>query len=177
SEKSYLYVSRAYLPDIVDGLTGRRSVILRYPWLLPLGCFLVGGAFFLLARVMGKARLMVSGWVLATVTGFIAALLVLRHDEELRIGPIPKGTPISLLANIDTAADPKELIEAVIKTEQAIKAAEREPDETRALDRFLREAGPVLIRLNRCPDFVEDRGHYFGTGLSDEDKEALIEYL
>jgi hypothetical protein len=53
------------------------------------------------------------------------------------------------------------------------------------------------MKLNKCPDFVVNRGHYFGTAefnqtedltedekafgtepvLSDEDKLALIEYL
>jgi hypothetical protein len=43
---------------------------------------------------------------------------------------------------------------------------------------------PRLLALSKCPDFVVDRGHYFGTsvfteepGLSDEDKRALIEFL
>ena len=41
-----------------------------------------------------------------------------------------------------------------------------------------------LLELSKCPDFVVNRGHYFGTsyfkeepGLSDEDKWALIEFL
>ncbi len=34
-----------------------------------------------------------------------------------------------------------------------------------------------LIRNNQAPDFVLDRGHMFGTELSDEDKRALIEFL
>jgi len=49
---------------------------------------------------------------------------------------------------------------------------------------------PGLIQFNKCPDFVVNRGHYFGTdmlvgnedfagepGLSDSDKKALIEFL
>lgn len=35
----------------------------------------------------------------------------------------------------------------------------------------------TLLRRNLAPDFVEDRGHTFATGLSDEDKRALIEYI
>jgi hypothetical protein len=38
--------------------------------------------------------------------------------------------------------------------------------------------------MDKCPDFVINRGHYFGTdqykeepGLSDDDKEALIAFL
>jgi acetoin utilization deacetylase AcuC-like enzyme len=41
-----------------------------------------------------------------------------------------------------------------------------------------------LIEVSKCPDFVVNRGHYFGTddfkeepGLSDRDKWALIEFL
>jgi len=43
---------------------------------------------------------------------------------------------------------------------------------------------PNLLEFNKCPDFVVNRGHYFGTdyfkeepGLSDNDKLALIEFL
>jgi hypothetical protein len=43
---------------------------------------------------------------------------------------------------------------------------------------------PGLIGLSKCPDYVVNRGHYFGTsyfqeepGLSDDDKRALIEYV
>ena len=36
---------------------------------------------------------------------------------------------------------------------------------------------PELLAANKCPDFIEDEGHYFGTDLSDDDKRALIEFL
>jgi hypothetical protein len=36
---------------------------------------------------------------------------------------------------------------------------------------------PDLLAHSKCPDFIEDEGHEFGTDLPDEDKEALIEYL
>lgn len=34
-----------------------------------------------------------------------------------------------------------------------------------------------LLEKNLAPDFVEDKGHYFGSTLSDVDKRALIEFL
>ena len=34
-----------------------------------------------------------------------------------------------------------------------------------------------LLELSKCPDYVVNRGHYFGTNLSETDKWALIEYL
>jgi hypothetical protein len=41
-----------------------------------------------------------------------------------------------------------------------------------------------MLAVSKCPDFVVNRGHYFGTGrvpgepaLSDRDKRALIAFL
>ena len=34
-----------------------------------------------------------------------------------------------------------------------------------------------LLELNKCPDLVINRGHTFGSKLSDQDKLALIEFL
>ncbi len=40
------------------------------------------------------------------------------------------------------------------------------------------------MKVSKCPDFVVNKGHYFGTNLSkeepplsDDDKRALIEFL
>ena len=41
----------------------------------------------------------------------------------------------------------------------------------------LKQVVPDLIAANKCPDFVEDKGHLFGTTLPDADKKALIELL
>jgi hypothetical protein len=48
---------------------------------------------------------------------------------------------------------------------------------------FMNLVGP-LMNASKCPDYVVNRGHYFGTdkfseepGLSDDDKRALIEFL
>jgi hypothetical protein len=34
-----------------------------------------------------------------------------------------------------------------------------------------------LYQLSKCPDYIVNRGHYFGTQLSDSDKNALIAFL
>ena len=36
---------------------------------------------------------------------------------------------------------------------------------------------PDLLKISKCPDFIEDRGHYFGAALSDAEKHALIEFM
>jgi hypothetical protein len=41
----------------------------------------------------------------------------------------------------------------------------------------LKELLPDLLAVSKCPDFVTDRGHYFGTKLPDADKRALIEFV
>ena len=111
----------------------------------------------------------------------------------LEIGPIPKGTPVNLLANLDILPDnqtpleklahDRQLLELLVKIKRDLLAlpAGATDDQARAV--FKNLAGPLLA-LSKCPDFVVNRGHYFGTdrfkeepGLSDADKRALIEFL
>jgi hypothetical protein len=42
-----------------------------------------------------------------------------------------------------------------------------------------KKIAPALMEVNKCPDFVMDRGHYFPwfDHMSDDDKNALIELL
>jgi hypothetical protein len=87
----------------------------------------------------------------------------------LEIGPIPKGTPINLLANLDP--DPKSLLRLIpaVNTALAESAAEH--------GGLPRSLVPALMAASKCPDLVEDRGHEFGATLLDPDKRALIEFL
>ncbi|MEL6109612.1 MAG: DMT family transporter [Planctomycetota bacterium] len=99
---------------------------------------------------------------------------------DIRIGPIPKGTPVSLLANLNPDAEPKELAKAIkvtVGTLAEIESKNLTDDEAQTL---LREkAAPALMEVSKCPDFVMDHGHYYEwfDGMTDDDKEALIELL
>ena len=110
-------------------------------------------------------------------------------DGYFRLGPIPKGTPLNLLANIDPDADPANLVKACVAIKKVLltfpteeelrkmdpaKAQEIEAKEAAAMKK---DVAPALWKISKCRDFVEDRGHYFGTRLPDSDKKALIEYL
>ena len=44
-------------------------------------------------------------------------------------------------------------------------------------DAALRKTQEKLVEVSMCPDFIEDRGHTYGRSLSDQDKQALIEYM
>ena len=96
-------------------------------------------------------------------------------DGWIRIGPIPKGTPINLLANLEPNF--KQLVVLKIKISKAlakIHALNLSPEASTA---ELVKLVPELLAANKCPDFIEDKGHYFGDTLPDEDKLALIEFL
>ncbi len=114
-------------------------------------------------------------------------------DAGVQIGPIPKGTPVNLLANIDLvpedmtpgakAQHDAQLIDVLAKLKLALLQLPANPTEQQALAAFTPLAEP-LLKLSKCPDFVVNRGHYFGTSffkeepaLSDDDKNALIEFL
>ena len=99
-------------------------------------------------------------------------------DGYFRIGPIPEGTPVNLLANVDPEADPVNLVKLCLKLKESflkIKVEHLDADATKELLRT--EVAPALWKVSKCPDFVEDRGHYFGSELPDADKLALIEFL
>jgi hypothetical protein len=99
-------------------------------------------------------------------------------DGYFRIGMIPKGTPINLLANIDPDTDPKELLELCLKLKKAFAEIKLKNLDGVAAGALLKtEVAPALFKVSKCPDLIEDRGHYFGTGLPDADKLSLIEYL
>ncbi len=111
-------------------------------------------------------------------------------EGELRLGPIPAGTPVDLLANLpltpgpdDTAEQRAKMLELVPKMVGDLAALPAGASDEDARKAFANLAAP-LFELSKCPDFVVNRGHYFGTdyfkeepGLSDDDKRALIEFI
>jgi hypothetical protein len=106
----------------------------------------------------------------------------LFSEGMVKIGPIPKGTPVNLLSNLDLESNKLKLVELLLKMMADLKKVEGASDEEAA--KVFKNLVPDLLKLSKCPDFVVNKGHYFGTdffkeepGLSDDDKWALIEYL
>ena len=98
--------------------------------------------------------------------------------EYLHLGPIPEGTPIGLLANVDGEADPKDLLALGVKVKIALAKIKLQNLDAAAAKEILRtEVAPALWTVSKCRDLVEDRGHEFGSELPDADKLALIEFL
>jgi hypothetical protein len=105
----------------------------------------------------------------------------MAKDEFVRIGLIPVGTPIDLIANADldlsnqgVALERVKLI--AMAQENLLKIKQNELDSAAAQQIFSNMV-PGLMKISKCPDFVLDHGHYFGTTLSDNDKRALIEFM
>ncbi|HEX2828955.1 MAG TPA: hypothetical protein VHP37_21575 [Burkholderiales bacterium] len=125
---------------------------------------------------------------------------------DVEIGPIPVGTPVNLLANLNPLSESTDLDQRIAHAKKVaafVKMAKKDlktapgkatNDELKA--KFANLV-PPLLELSKCPDFVVNRGHYFGTGyhrdppdwvdanapaakftpLTDDDKRALIEFL
>jgi hypothetical protein len=118
----------------------------------------------------------------------VLALLApkLFNEGGLEIGPIPAGTPVDLLANFDPLppttslrerlAHDKAVVKVVVQLLRDLKALPQGASDEQARKAFS-NAGEQLFALSKCPDYVVNRGHYFGSGLSDADKKALISFL
>ena len=131
---------------------------------------------------------------------------VFDKNGDFKLGPIPKGFPIGLAANYQPMTDNagfdekaqhlKNLGQLVKKVVQNWSSLDPSADDATLLAWAANLREP-LLKLNKCPDFVVNRGHYFGTAkfnetaglsddekafgseppLSDDDKRALIEFI
>jgi hypothetical protein len=104
---------------------------------------------------------------------------------DVKIGPIPTGTPINLMSNIDLQKK-KEVLGLLLDIKHDLDELPENATDDQARAQF-KPLVPKLLEVSKCRDFVVNKGHYFGTdflpaaegepGLSDADKLALIEFL
>lgn len=100
----------------------------------------------------------------------------------LKVGPIPKGTPVNLMMNMDHESPhfTKALVALVIAMAEIKKAG---VTGDAAYEILTTRAGQALLKASKCPDFTLDRGHLFGEHLdpdpkkNDQAKEDLISFL
>src|SRR5262249_11355394 len=119
--------------------------------------------------------------------GYLLAMVKpwLFGKNGLEIGPIPKGTPVGMLGNLPLVPESRRLKDQIAYAFNMLrllnaaavdlKAVKKAPQDKKR-EAFANLVDP-LLRLSKCPDYVVNRGHYFGTNLSNEDKWALIEFL
>ncbi|MBN9521320.1 hypothetical protein J0H58_22835 [bacterium] len=130
-----------------------------------------GVARRVLPRVAGAACLLVAVALAAGYGRFADG-----RGAGVRLGPIPAGVPVNVIANIDPDAPVERIVDAAKalmeynrRQSGGAEAAARRAD-------FEAHVAPALMRVSKCPDFVTDRGHdyEFIRRLSDDDKRELI---
>lgn len=113
------------------------------------------------------------------------ALPNIFHGGQVRLGPFPKGTPVSLVSNVDMK-ETLGVLGFAISFQRYLEAVS--PDATDAQTaKLFSPLVPKLLAISKCPDYILNKGHYFGTAylpaqesepaLTDEQKNALIAFL
>jgi hypothetical protein len=110
----------------------------------------------------------------------------LFRNGEVELGPIPKDTPVSLVTSMDVLgselpeAERKEHVKKLVTLLQAMQRELKRKNDVFASQEVMR----AMLAVSKCPDYVVNKGHYFGTnllgdepGLSDAEKRDLIGFL
>jgi hypothetical protein len=152
------------VPGVIDRTTTRSYIVIKAGFVPEKLKGLIGWGEWLLPSFFGQGE----------------------ERGDIKIGPIPPGTPIGLLANLDVRPDQggfAERLALVLDIKHKLKELGSEATDEQA-QKVLTPLVPKLMNVSKCPDYVVNRGHYFGTGfvgaepgLSDDDKRALIEFL
>jgi hypothetical protein len=171
-----LMIAASWYPEVkwLDGIR-----VIRPQWLPPAA--LLGLALTLLLpwSALWRRRVAYASVVAALLIGGIVYFNAGKLGD-FNLGPIPKGTPVNLIANFNSEASVDQQVEAVKKTLAGLAEIESRhlaPDDANEV--LKTKVAPALMAVNKCPDFVMDRGHYFEwfKTMTDDDKNALIELL
>ena len=99
-----------------------------------------------------------------------------EDSSPVRFGPIPDGSTINLLMNLNLTIDNLKVAELLVEIKKALHATEgMEPDQAR--EQLAKTLMPQLLKNNLCPDFVMDKGHTFANELSEDERRSLIKLL
>jgi hypothetical protein len=146
---------------------------------------------------------------LRPLQSWVHRLIPWLGDDEggVVLGPIPAGIPVGLLANTKLRAESDDIGDRVtqiagvgdllVKMKLDLLTMQKSGSTDAQLRDHFADLAKPLMNLSKCPDFVVNRGHYFGTAqfnkqdglsadekawghepeLSDDDKRALIAFI
>jgi hypothetical protein len=115
-------------------------------------------------------------------------------SSGIEIGPVPAGTPVNLIANLDVLGETTgfaklgrntEVLDLLVALKHDLDALPKNATDADA-EKVFANLAPRMMKLSKCPDFIVNRGHYFGTSyftqekdiaLAPDQKKALIEFL
>ncbi len=122
----------------------------------------------------------------------------ITKDGAVAVGPFPADFPINALVNTELLPDNDDPDTTLLK--HGWKLAKAGPTLIKTVKQLGGQCSPeqladpaiqvhaedvikdtgmidTLVGLSKCPDYVVNKGHYFGADLSAEDKDALIAFL
>ncbi len=185
--ETWLRVPAKDLPELLSSTVGYQVPFLRdhpelvvflnaYPWAPPV--VLLGLALLILVTA-GRPWLRYLGYLvtLLAVASAFAGYFLAGERGDLVVGPIPAGTPVNLLANVDPDSDREELRKAVTEAVVVTKRHRHDANDEALRNEMAEKVAPRLLAVSKCPDLVMDRGHYFAMELTEEELEDLIELL
>ncbi len=131
-----------------------------------------------------------------TGIGHWLAPWAINEKGDLAVGPFPEDLPLNLVINTKLIPDNDEamgvghlmkLLKLGLEFTQVLKELGGTCSVEELRDNGIREKAKQtfynsklveqLLINSKCPDYIVNKGHYFGSDLSQDDKTALIAYL
>ena len=167
-------IPSTHVAYFVASLVGTPLVVMKWLWIVPLFivalatlCLLSRGRWF---RRAGYGLILL-GFVLVVPTLWVSGKFL-----DVRIA-VPAGLPVDTLANIDPQEVKWLKLVRLVKPLLLMHRINGMPPGTPATDKELDKLGQLLRKISKSPDYVMDKGHYFGRALEKSDRDALIDLL
>jgi hypothetical protein len=172
--ETHLHIPAA---DVMAGVMGVTSGpilwFVSHPWILPVAVLLLALLVLIRSRRhtwrrKGGIILLILGLILSGAGALIVGVI------DINLGPVPAGTPVDLLANINPAEGRKfSNIRELISLMKEVKRATSD----QARDEANKKLVTKLLSMSNSPDLVMDNGHYFAKDLTRQELEDLIDLL
>jgi hypothetical protein len=191
TEDTYVVMPGSYVPKALGSwvpaigwLGYRLNWIAKLPgWARPLPSIvlaLIAVVLFIRTDRLSVRRILAYLLLLSAVVVGTVVYFFNGGFGGIRVGPIPKGMPVNLIANANPEAGTWQLLKLAVSARDVLtEIASRHPTQNE-LDQLLRtRIVPELLKVSKCPDLVMDHGHEYDwfKRMTDADKDALIELL
>ena len=179
TEETSIQIPGSQLGDLAHRLTGLPLPLLdQIPWIIPAAITLIGFSLLafwprhrlarILSYVLVFAGIMIAGWFSVILKG------------DLRIGPIPAGTPVDLITNLDPEKMDKTVAAlklAIWTTKELKKLDPNNKGDQKKAEALRNKLGEMMLEASKCPDLIMDRGHYTAAALTPKEQQDLIDLI
>jgi hypothetical protein len=175
-QPAVIRIPKSQLAYFVASLAGWPVAAVEWSWVVPFAILVLAMLCLVSSRRLFRRLgygLTIIAFVFAGVASFLAGHLV-----DLTVGPLPAGLPVDVVANIDPdRVKSLAALPSLIRAGRLIHEINRMPPGIPATDRKIDDLGQLLHELSKSPDYVMDRGHYFGRELTEQERRDLIDLL